>query len=559
MTQTPAEQPSRASNDGSTASSTASTTASTKDRVDGETASVDGETAAEGITASTDRHLAPGPAESPTSAGDPAPSTGDTAAAEPRSDITAEALSPRQIRINGEPHTVTEGENPYRQVYAQAHQHAQQTGTPAVVHGIDHVRGEQSWFSMSPEGEVAAHAQPGNGRAPAAPLAEAPGKPPAQPEPPTQATPPMQATPPAQTAPVAQQPGPSAKPQPGAQTGPAGPADPARATGSVPANPTSLDPAAQQTRAERRRIAEAGRPFVAVAAEKPQGGFRRFLYDATGGAINIGPSQKELRERELIERIARPLQGSHNTAVLSLKGGIGKTSTHGGCRHDPGPPPRRHSLRHRRESGFRGSGGARPGRARDPGAPAAEHHRSAQEARRRGLADRTAGLPAAGRAAACARREQDPALSDSLTAEEWRRIHAEFAKYYSVIVTDCGTGVTHNAMKGILHTADNIVIAAGFAVSGAQRALQMLNWLANHGYERLARESIVVITDKERVSDRVDKQAIQESLRGYCGKLVVVPFDRAVVDGDRIHLDMLQEETRRAYMDIAAAMVDGHK
>lgn len=498
MTQTPAEQPSRASNDGSTAS------------------------------------------------------TGDTAAAEPRSDITAEVLSPRQIRINGEPHTVTEGENPYREVYAQAHQHAQQTGTPAVVHGIDHVRGEQSWFSMSPEGEVAAHAQPGNGRAPAAPLAEAPGKPPAQ------AAPPTQATPPAQAAPVAQ-PGPSAKPQPGAQTGPAGPADPARATGSVPANPTSLDPAAQQTRAERRRIAEAGRPFVAVAAEKPQGGFRRFLYDATGGAINIGPSQKELRERELIERIARPLQGSHNTAVLSLKGGIGKTSTTVGVgmtlAHHRGDIPC--AIDANPDSGdlVERALGERAIQAHQP--PSITDLLKKLD----GVDSLTAlqgYLQQAGRLHVLAG-EQDPALSDSLTAEEWRRIHAEFAKYYSVIVTDCGTGVTHNAMKGILHTADNIVIAAGFAVSGAQRALQTLNWLANHGYERLARESIVVITDKERVSDRVDKQAIQESLRGYCGKLVVVPFDRAVVDGDRIHLDMLQEETRRAYMDIAAAMVDGYK
>ncbi|WP_345314561.1 hypothetical protein [Garicola koreensis] len=42
--------------------------------------------------------------------------------------------------------------------------------------------------------------------------------------------------------------------------------------------------------------------------------------------------------------------------------------------------------------------------------------------------------------------------------------------------------------------------AAGFAVSGAQRAVQTLTWLADHGYEDLARSAIVVITDKENVS-----------------------------------------------------------
>ncbi|GAA3074298.1 MULTISPECIES: hypothetical protein [Actinomycetes] len=69
----------------------------------------------------------------------------------------------------------------------------------------------------------------------------------------------------------------------------------------------------------------------------------------------------------------------------------------------------------------------------------------------------------------------------------------------------------------------------------------------------------MVITDKERVSERVDKAAIRESLRGMCRKLVVVPFDRAVVDGDRIDLDMLQEETRQAYMEIAAAVISTYR
>ena len=154
--------------------------------------------------------------------------------------------------------------------------------------------------------------------------------------------------------------------------------------------------------------------------------------------------------------------------------------------------------------------------------------------------------------------EQDPVLSDSLTAQEWERIHTEFAKYYPVILTDCGTGVSHNAMKGILKTADNLVIAAGFAVSGAQRARQTLTWLASHGYEDLARNALVVVTDKENVSERVDKSLIRDSLRGMCRGLVVVPFDQSVVDGDQVNLEMLQPSTREAYMQIAAAIVDGY-
>ena len=67
--------------------------------------------------------------------------------------------------------------------------------------------------------------------------------------------------------------------------------------------------------------------FVREQKPRPKKGFRGFLYRASGGAWNLGPSAHEREEDELARRISRQLQGSFNTAVLSLKGGIGKTST----------------------------------------------------------------------------------------------------------------------------------------------------------------------------------------------------------------------------------------
>jgi MinD-like ATPase involved in chromosome partitioning or flagellar assembly len=155
--------------------------------------------------------------------------------------------------------------------------------------------------------------------------------------------------------------------------------------------------------------------------------------------------------------------------------------------------------------------------------------------------------------------EQDPEVSDSLTAAEYLRIRKLISNYYSVALTDCGTGVTHNAMSGILQSADNLVIAAGYAVSGAKRARSTLHWLASHGYEDLARNAIVVITDKDEVSSRVDKDAIEEHLAGICRQLIAVPHDRGVADGDLVTLDVLKPDTRRAYKEIAAAIVDGYR
>ncbi|WP_423182184.1 MinD/ParA family ATP-binding protein [Arthrobacter sp. NyZ413] len=298
--------------------------------------------------------------------------------------------------------------------------------------------------------------------------------------------------------------------------------------------------------------------FVKEQKPRPVGGFRGMLYKLTGGAWNLGPSAKQREEDELARRISRQLQGSYNTAVLSLKGGIGKTSTTVGVGLTLAE--------------FRGD----PPCAIDANPDSGDLVERAlgegiyQKATPRTITDLLKNVENVDSLTALARYmhhagrlhliagEQDPEVSDSLTAEEYLRIRQLISAYYSVALTDCGTGVTHNAMKGILQSADNLIIAAGYAVSGAKRARSTLQWLASHGYEDLARNAIVVITDKDEVSSRVDKNAIEEHLAGICRQLIAVPHDRGVADGDLVTLDVLRPETRRAYKEIAAAIVDGY-
>jgi MinD-like ATPase involved in chromosome partitioning or flagellar assembly len=299
--------------------------------------------------------------------------------------------------------------------------------------------------------------------------------------------------------------------------------------------------------------------FVKEQKPRPLGGFRGAIYNLTGGAWNLGPGAKQRQEDELARRISRQLQGSYNTAILSLKGGIGKTSTTVGvgltlaeyrgdapCAIDANP-----------------DSGDLVERALGEGIY--------QQSSPRTITDLLENIDSIDSLTALARYmhhagrlhliagEQDPEVSDSLTAAEYLRIRKLISSYYSVALTDCGTGVTHNAMSGILQSADNLVIAAGYAVSGAKRARSTLHWLASHGYEDLARNAIVVITDKDEVSSRVDKDAIEEHLSGICRELIAVPHDRGVADGDLVTLDVLKPETRRAYKEIAAAIVDGYR
>lgn len=323
-------------------------------------------------------------------------------------------------------------------------------------------------------------------------------------------------------------------------------------------SPLASEPA-EETDAPASDITALPTSFVREQKPRPKRGFRGFLYRVTGGSWNMGPSALEREEEELARRISRQLQGSFNTAVLSLKGGIGKTSTTVGVGLTLAE--------------FRGD----PPCAIDANPDSGDLVERAlgegiyQQATPRTITDLLKNIDSIDSLTGLSRYmhhsgrlhliagEQDPEVSDSLTAEEYLRIRKLIASYYSVALTDCGTGVTHNAMSGILQSADNLIIAAGYAVSGAKRARSTLQWLAGHGYEELARNAIVVITDKDEVSSRVDKDAIEEHLAGMCRELIAVPHDRGVADGDLVTLDHLKPETRRAYKEIAAAIVDGYR
>ncbi|WP_430296330.1 MinD/ParA family ATP-binding protein [Sinomonas sp. B1-1] len=355
------------------------------------------------------------------------------------------------------------------------------------------------------------------------------------PEPAPQASPVPQASPAAQTSPA-----PITAAAPGARPAPP---RPVREPTPVPAAPEHEEPAG----------------FVRPGPAHPPKGLRGLLYRITGGAVNIGPSERERREELLERQIARRLEGSWNTAFLSLKGGIGKTSTTVGvgltlaelrpeppCAIDANP-----------------DAGDLVERALGEGAYESERSRSITSLLRdfgsvTSRARLVSYLHQAGSLHLLAG-EQDPELSDSLTAEDYRRVHALVARHFGVTLTDCGTGVSRPAMRGILQEADNIVVVAGYAVSGAKRARDTLRWLSAHGYDRLAKGAIVVVTDKDDVSARVDKGAIESTLSGLCRALITVPHDRSMADGDLVSLPALRPETRQAYREIAAAIVSGYR
>lgn len=409
---------------------------------------------------------------------------------------------------------------------------AQQTGTPITAA----VEGENLSLTVHPDGRVDEHAKRSTPSAPAMPSRppQSPHPAPAEPANETPAEPapaPLNITP-AEPAPAATAPMPAAVPQ-----APGGQAAPAPAPAAAPS-------------------------FVKPETPTPERGIQSVIYKLTGGLLNPGPGKAEQYRAGLTGRIQQGITGTRNVTFMCLKGGISKTSTTLGvgltlAEHRPD-----HVL----------AIDANPD-AGDLADRALSHERVAQLSPRtitdlvqaidddkiHNLTDLNRFTQTSGRLHLIAG-EQDPAVSESLTAEEYESVRSVTDRFYPLTLTDCGTGVTHPAMKGILDNTQQIVVTSGWAVTGAKRAEQTLKWLhaAHDGaYAELAANAVLVLTDTGTATRSVNREQIIETLGSLCRAVHLVPFDASVAKGDLVRLQDLRPQTRQAYLEIGATLVDG--
>ncbi|MCW2584017.1 MAG: hypothetical protein JWQ53_2807 [Klenkia sp.] len=285
--------------------------------------------------------------------------------------------------------------------------------------------------------------------------------------------------------------------------------------------------------------------------QAPTRGWRRFVHRASRGSVNPGLSQAEIAHRAMVARVTTPVRGSNRIAVVSLKGGIGKTTTtcclgltlahHRGDRVvalDANPDAGTLAERLTNVTDVT---------VRDLLA-GAEQIRS--------FTDVSAYTSLAGRLQVLAS-DQDPALSEAFSEEEYTTVADILARYFNLILTDSGTGLLHSAMSGTLAIADSLVVVGAPSVDGASRASKTLDWLIAHGHEELVSRSVAVISSVRPNTGDVDMDMVREHFGARCRAVVEIPYDQHLVTGGLIDLDRVGEPARKAYLELAAHVADG--
>jgi MinD-like ATPase involved in chromosome partitioning or flagellar assembly len=292
--------------------------------------------------------------------------------------------------------------------------------------------------------------------------------------------------------------------------------------------------------------------LLGQAKRAPSEGWRKWLYLASFKLINVGEGPKVTRRNSLVAQVQRPLRGCYRIALLSLKGGVGKTTitatlgaTLASIRGDrvvavdanpdrgtlsqkvplETPATVRHLLRD--AEGIEAYSDVRSYTSQGP-------------SRLEVLAS-----------------ESDPAVSEAFSSDDYTRTLEVLERFYSVVLTDCGTGLMHSAMSAVLSNADALVVISSGSVDGARSASATLDWLDAHGHQDMVRNSIAVINAVRPRSGKVDMKKVVDHFARRCRAVLQVPFDPHLEEGAEISLDRLKPETREALLELAAVVAEG--
>jgi MinD-like ATPase involved in chromosome partitioning or flagellar assembly len=154
--------------------------------------------------------------------------------------------------------------------------------------------------------------------------------------------------------------------------------------------------------------------------------------------------------------------------------------------------------------------------------------------------------------------DRDPTVSVAFSDADYEDVTQVLEHYYSVCLTDCGTGLLHSAMAGVLRLADQIVLVSSASVDGARSASATLDWLQAHGYGDLVRDGVVVLSAvRPRGKSTVDLGRLEQHFAARCRAVVRIPYDPHLDEGAEVDLAQLSRPAADAYLQLAAAVGDG--
>ncbi|MGX1934960.1 MinD/ParA family ATP-binding protein [Microbacterium resistens] len=137
-------------------------------------------------------------------------------------------------------------------------------------------------------------------------------------------------------------------------------------------------------------------------------------------------------------------------------------------------------------------------------------------------------------------------------------IHAVAAKFYRLIIIDSGNDESDPMWLRMVDHADQLVVATTTRDDHAEAGALLLEALEERDDRsaRLARQSVVVVSQADPKATSGDVRHVVEGYRPLAREVVSIPFDHEMVDG-HLRYGALAPATQRAWLAAGAAVARG--
>ena len=286
---------------------------------------------------------------------------------------------------------------------------------------------------------------------------------------------------------------------------------------------------------------------------KPQGRWPRFVYGLSFHTINLGDSAT-YRARKIVDmRIEREFEGGARfVPILTRKGGVGKTTVTtllGMALAD---------VRDDRVIAI----DANPDRG-----TLAERINKQTRSTVRDVVTRAASVVGFTDFSTLVSRDEtrldilasdtDPMLSEAFDEDDYNVVADLASRFYSIVLTDCGTGIVHSVMRATLQRADSVVIVSGGSVDEARLASETLTWLEANGYGDLVRNAVVALNTATQGTNLIKLEEIEAHFRSRVREIVRIPYDPQLAAGSVVSYKDLKQLTKDSARELAALVVEG--
>lgn len=143
-------------------------------------------------------------------------------------------------------------------------------------------------------------------------------------------------------------------------------------------------------------------------------------------------------------------------------------------------------------------------------------------------------------------------------------LHNLLRSFYRMMVIDTGNASNASTWQAAAATADELVIVCSNAEDSAQTAAETIDALIKKGYQEKVENSVAVIIDSPKTSDRTKSKdnkerlgRIQNHLAQHVRAVHVLPWETSLENGGAIEWERLGAKTHRALLEATASVVAG--